>query len=259
MISTSSSASDLSCASSSLVFGWSTANEAVTTSRSWRTSSDSIERIAPRYILRLTFWVKSRGCAAKVRPPPTQIGLRIEPARAEPVPFCACGFLPPPRTSARVFCALVPARPAARYALTTWNTSDWLYTWPKFSSDTASSAPPLATLSFMTSGLLVRLVRSCAAAWRGRLHRGAHHDVAAFRSRDGAANQQQVALGIHHHDLAGSRWCGGSRPCGPTCACREIPGPGSGAGRSSPARDATARRRARPCRRRNCGASCTPA
>ena len=34
-------------------------------------------------------------------------------ARAEPVPFCACGLRPPPRTSARVFCALVPARPAA--------------------------------------------------------------------------------------------------------------------------------------------------
>src|SRR6202034_478939 len=200
MIKTSSSARDLSCASSSLVWGWSTATEAVTTSRSWRTSSDNIERIAPRYILRFTFWVKSRGCAAKVRPPPTQIGLRIEPARAEPVPFWACGFLPPPRTSARVFCALLPARPAARYAFTTWNTSDWLYTWPKFSSDTASSAPPLATLSFMTSRLLVRLY-GLAQRMAGRLHRGAHHDVAAFRARDRAADQQQVALGVHHHNF----------------------------------------------------------
>ena len=34
-------------------------------------------------------------------------------------PFWRQGFLPPPRTSARVFCALVPERPAARYAFTT--------------------------------------------------------------------------------------------------------------------------------------------
>ena len=69
--------------------------------------------MAARYILRLTFCEKSRGWAAKARPPPTQMGLRIEPARAWPVPFWLQGFLPPPRTSARVFCALVPARPAA--------------------------------------------------------------------------------------------------------------------------------------------------
>ena len=54
-----------------------------------------------------------RGFAAKARPPPTQIGLRMEPARAWPVPFWFHGFLPPPRTSAFVSCAFVPARPAA--------------------------------------------------------------------------------------------------------------------------------------------------
>jgi hypothetical protein len=54
-----------------------------------------------------------RGLAANARPPPTQIGLRMEPARAWPVPFWRHGFLPPPRTSALVSCALVPARPAA--------------------------------------------------------------------------------------------------------------------------------------------------
>jgi hypothetical protein len=78
-----------------------------------RANSDTIDCIAARYILRLTFCVKSRGFAANARPPPTQIGLRIEPTRAWPVPFWLHGFLPPPRTSARVFCALVPARPAA--------------------------------------------------------------------------------------------------------------------------------------------------
>ena len=86
----------------------------VTSRRSVRASSDNIERIAPRYILRFTFCSKLRGFAAKVLPPPTQIGERIEPARAWPVPFCAYGFLPPPRTSARDFCALVPERAVLR-------------------------------------------------------------------------------------------------------------------------------------------------
>ena len=38
----------------------------VTSRRSVRASSESIERIAPRYILRFTFCAKSRGLAAKV-------------------------------------------------------------------------------------------------------------------------------------------------------------------------------------------------
>jgi hypothetical protein len=83
-------------------------------SRSWRNSSDSTERIAPRYILRLTFCSKLRGRAANARPPPTQIGLRIEPTRARPVPFCFQGFFPLPLTSERFFCAFVPARAPAR-------------------------------------------------------------------------------------------------------------------------------------------------
>src|ERR1700736_4371097 len=49
----------------------------VANSRSVRASSASIERIAPRYILRLTFCAKSRGFAAKVLPPPTQMGARL--------------------------------------------------------------------------------------------------------------------------------------------------------------------------------------
>ena len=36
-------------------------------------------------------------------PPPIQIGLRVDPARARPVPFCFQGLAPPPRTSALVF------------------------------------------------------------------------------------------------------------------------------------------------------------
>src|SRR5580765_4707643 len=56
------------------VFGASTSNASTTTRRSWRLSSDRIEAIAARYILRLTFCSKLRGLAAKVTPPPTKIG-----------------------------------------------------------------------------------------------------------------------------------------------------------------------------------------
>src|SRR6185437_11871374 len=61
---------------SALVFGASTTNSGTTFRRSWRFSSASIEHSAPRYILRLTFCAKSRGCAANARAPPTKIGAR---------------------------------------------------------------------------------------------------------------------------------------------------------------------------------------
>jgi hypothetical protein len=43
-------------------------------------------------------------------PPPTQIGDRILPARARPVPFCRQGFLPPPLTKPFDFVAALPVR-----------------------------------------------------------------------------------------------------------------------------------------------------
>src|SRR6185437_14822239 len=61
---------------SDFVFGASTANSGTTLRRPWRFSSASIEHSAPRYILRLTFCAKSRGCAANARAPPTKIGAR---------------------------------------------------------------------------------------------------------------------------------------------------------------------------------------
>ena len=55
-----------------------------------------------------------------VRPPATppwrQIGLRVEPKRARPVPFCFHGFLPPPRTSPRFKVLACELRELARYA-----------------------------------------------------------------------------------------------------------------------------------------------
>ena len=54
------------------------------------------------------------GCGPCATPPPTHCGERIEPWRARPVPFWRHGFLPPPRTSPRVFVECVPARSPAR-------------------------------------------------------------------------------------------------------------------------------------------------
>src|SRR5690606_41328508 len=98
----------------SLVLPLAVSNSETTTNLSLRYNSDRIVFNAARYIFVFTFLVKSRGAAANVLPPPTQIGLRIVPARARPVPFCFQGFTPPPLTAARFFCALVPERPVAK-------------------------------------------------------------------------------------------------------------------------------------------------
>src|SRR3989344_2565529 len=51
-------------------------------------------------------------------PPPTQIGDLIEAWRARPVCFCAQGFLPPPRTSARSFVCARRTRERLLYTCT---------------------------------------------------------------------------------------------------------------------------------------------
>src|SRR5688572_6907201 len=58
-------------------------------------------------------------------PPPRQIGLRDEPKRARPVPFCFHGFLPPPLTRPRVLVCARFSRPLARYALYASFKSSW--------------------------------------------------------------------------------------------------------------------------------------
>ena len=98
----------------SRVFGASMEKSSTTIRRPWRFSSDRMERIAARYILRFTFWEKSRVVTPKVTPPPRKIGLRMVPARERPVPFWRQGLAPPPATWERFFRPLVPARAPAR-------------------------------------------------------------------------------------------------------------------------------------------------
>ncbi len=92
-----------------------------TASRPSRTSCDSIDAMPARNILRLTLCVKfSSGELGKILPPPRQSGLFAWPARARPVPFCAHGFLCDLLMSARPFCARLPLRALAWYAITIW-------------------------------------------------------------------------------------------------------------------------------------------
>ena len=56
----------------------------------------------------------------KALPPPSQIGLPIDPALALPVPFCLQGFRPDATISERFFCALVPFLMFERVETTYW-------------------------------------------------------------------------------------------------------------------------------------------
>src|SRR4051794_2167962 len=103
-------------------------------------------------------------------PPPVQIGLRDDPARARPVPFWRQGFAPPPRTLPRVLVECVPWRRAASSARTDSWTSGPLKRAPKTAS---SSVAVLAPPRILASGI------------------GAHLDDAVARAGDRAADQHE--------------------------------------------------------------------
>src|SRR6266702_2951463 len=125
----------------SLVLGASMSKLSTTFSRSSRASCDRIEHMPARYILRFSFCEKfSSGKFGKILPPPRHSGLATSPARAPPVPFWRQGFLCEWRTSLRPFCARVPRRALALSAVTTWCTSDSLYSRPNKASGAATVA-----------------------------------------------------------------------------------------------------------------------
>ena len=79
-------------------------------------------------------------------PPWRHSGLRIEPTRARPVPFCRHGFLPLPLTSARFFVACVPRRSAA-FACTTDSQIRSVFTRPPNTSSLTSTRADLLVLA----------------------------------------------------------------------------------------------------------------
>src|SRR6185369_550803 len=118
----SATASPASSASNSLVFGCASSILSTTFISPSRAFCASALASALRRVDAGRRYAYERGCGPKIVAPPLQIGERLEPARARPVPFCLNGFLPPPRTNARVLVALVPARRDASCA-STWSNS----------------------------------------------------------------------------------------------------------------------------------------
>ena len=105
--------SALSAALASLVLGVVKPHSSMTTTLPSAARSLSAERKASLIIFLGVFWSYLRGLGPSATPPPLKCGARMEPWRALPVPFCLNGFLPPPRTSARVLVLCVPDRRAA--------------------------------------------------------------------------------------------------------------------------------------------------
>src|SRR3954470_18293307 len=134
-------------------------------------------------------------------PPPVQIGLRDEPARARPVPFWRQGFAPPPRTLPRVFVECVPWRRAASSARTDSCTSGPLKRAPKTAS---SSAAVLVPPRILASGIGAHLHHAVARAWYGAadehevLGRIEPDDLEALVGRALVAHLAGAADALHH-------------------------------------------------------------
>src|SRR5690606_31317052 len=122
-------------------------------------------------------------------PPPVCCGMRSEPWRARPVPFCLCGLRPDPDTSPRRSVECDPWRAAARWATTTWWMSGTLVCTSK-SSAGRSTVPTFLPLASTTS-----IVVALAMALRS-LRCGADEDDAALGAGNGTLHEQQVLLGV---------------------------------------------------------------
>src|SRR3954465_9054758 len=96
-----------------LVLGVSNFHSSTTRTLPSDARSESADRRASFTIFLGVFWSYLRGFGPWATPPPTQIGERLEPARARPVPFCRHGLAPPPRALPRVLGEGGPARRAA--------------------------------------------------------------------------------------------------------------------------------------------------
>src|SRR5215207_7103964 len=113
-------------------------------------------------------------------PPPVQMGERIEPARARPVPFWRHGLAPPPRTWPRVLVDAVPWRRAASSARAHSHTRPSFHLAPKTSSSSSTALPP-------PSGFALAI--------------GPHLHDAALGAGRGAAHQQKVPVSDDLDDL----------------------------------------------------------
>mmetsp|Transcript_6509 Transcript_6509/g.28389 ORF Transcript_6509/g.28389 Transcript_6509/m.28389 type:complete len:250 (+) Transcript_6509:220-969(+) len=101
---------DLSALAIALVFGAAAARESTTIMDDAAAADWIAVAIASRLSFLFILMDQSLGLGPKMTPPPGLSGVRVEPARALPVPFCLKGLRPPPRTSLLVSVDAVPRR-----------------------------------------------------------------------------------------------------------------------------------------------------
>ena len=107
---------DLSAVAIALVFGAAPAREPTTIMEDAAAADWMAVAIASRLSFLFILMDQSPGLGPKTTPPPGLSGVRLEPARALPVPFCLKGLRPPPRTSLLVSVdAVLPARVLAHH------------------------------------------------------------------------------------------------------------------------------------------------
>src|SRR5205814_10687485 len=122
----------------------------------------------------------------------------MEPWRARPVPFCLYGFLPPPRTSPRLFALWVPCRAAASWATTTWCIRGMLACTLKMSSGSSTVrtvSPETDRTSAVSSA-----ATSLPTLLRGPLRRRTHQHQRALRAGDGALDEDEVLVRVDRLD-----------------------------------------------------------
>src|SRR5215472_605251 len=224
MISALSSPSLEKLALSALVLPPSTAALSITTMPPSLALAESacLSASARTFLGRSIAWLRTTG--PNERPPPRNRLARAEPWRAPPVPFCAYIFLPVRQTSARFWTACVPARRLASCHLTQRCRMSTRGSRPKIASDRLTdpaSAPSKVVIFNSISRPLfgfrlrrrrgrrpVALRQSELAGLRRilrqrLLHRVAHRDPAALRTRHRALDQDEAALdvGLHHLEI----------------------------------------------------------
>ncbi len=137
---------------------------------------------AARRALRFTLTSKLRIPGGNATPPPVNCGARIVPWRARPVPFWRHGFARPPATSPRLFAPRVPRRAAFSSERTvSWRRCGLTSTSKTVASSATSFAVPPSTVAL--TAISARLLPDL--------------DEPALRARHGAADEQQVPLGVH--------------------------------------------------------------
>merc|ERR1719478_1762001 len=130
---------DLSAFAIALVFGAAPARESTTIREDAAAADWMAVAIASRLSFLFILMDQSLGLGPNTTPPPGLSGVRLEPARALPVPFCLKGLRPPPRTSLLVSVDAVPLRAFWRTITT------YLYTRPLATSGLATFTASAST------------------------------------------------------------------------------------------------------------------